>query len=904
MHRIHRLNKIWAILVVRLCISLLCLCSFAQAQVDTVSNYTNLIVYSNSADSVYVDHPRYYGLFVKGSCTSSDWGTKILSTSDCWERVHSNFLPRFWDLSGQTPSNIVRPVRLEVDAVNAAAYAAWSAGGDTIEIDSMIPIDRPVLAMSQNIYFGTTDSAGFRRVTPPKTILTDTAHVGDGLLHVQDNTGFLTFQKINISHGQGYDSIAGFTSYTASVSTVFGGDSIIFLSGLSVQKMMVPGDTVSLFFPMVQNIGLGTDSLHFVNLVFDGNRSHYNLNYDWRTNPTMTLSTSLGSSIEHCRFYGIPNENMIVCGADVIDCSGIGFNGSAVHFSCNNNGTPTDILYNQFTALNAIGDAVMEHSEAGFTFSAKVRNFRISYNTLNYLNEDGIGKFSNDDSSNVITDNLLETNAQNVSFLPFYQYGSTNTIYNNKNPNNADLSTDSCVILQPQLTSVLPCLGGSSISQPLQLGDTITLTLDSLFVRNSNENYVKQIVPIFSDSLFGLADATVNTSLLSPFHHWAFKDSAGFAGLEFDNGHREGVLAPGNWGYEPCGIPGGCTHVSFSFVLQNLPTYTSAVSCPLRGVQVVYDGESGTWESGIVCNNEPALLDSTLLGKPFIQGTDTCHTPTGLNSVHLTNSVVQLKWDTIPGATAYRVWYKPIGANSWTKVVKGGNQGRRVLMDLDENTQYRWMIQVRCGSSWGLLSSRKWFSTDVLICDEVLTSSLLASPVLLHQARFNWTAQPGAFKYEIRWRPIGGSNWTSVEKHANKEKHLVSGLTTGTNYEWQLRTICKDGNTLFHTNWSAPQPFTTLTSREGVFTTDLPSSPNWEIYPNPASSTLTFASNTTLISQLQILDVFGHVVVQQQLSQEETEQLLVLDISRLAPGVYYVVVQTKIGQQQKMLIVQ
>lgn len=884
---------------------LLGLLSPAKAQVDTAGTYFNLILYGGSADSVYVNHVRYHGLFVKGNCNSTNYGTTFLAGSNCWQRVHTNFLPRYWALTGQTPSNLVGPVWKEVDAINAAAYAAWSHGGDTIEIDSMVSIDRSVLALNKNTYWGTTDTSGFVRVDPPKTILTDTAHLGDGKIHVEDNLGFRTFQKINIAQGQGYDSIAGHASYTASVSQSLGGDSTIFLSGLSIQRKMLPGDSVSLFFPMVKDVSLGTDSMHFINLIFDGNRSQYTLNYDWRTNATIRLPTSIGSSIENCRFYNIPNENIFVCGIDVKNCSGAGFNGSAVHFSCNSSGSPTAILYNQFDRLNEVGDAVMQHSEAGFTFSAKVRDFHMSYNTITNMHEDGVGVFANDDSSNVITDNLLETNAQNVSFLPFYQHAATNVIYNNKNPNNADLSVDSCIVLQPQLTTVKPCMGNSSMNQPLQLGDTISIAFDSLLVRNSNESYVKQIVPLFSDSLFQLTGASVNTPLLAPDHNWNFKDTNSFAGLEFDNGHRDGVLSSGNWGYEPCGTVGGCTSVSFSFVVKSLPQHTMVVGCPLKGVKVIYDGELGTWDSSVVCNNQPVWFDSVKLGQPVVQGSDTCAIIKPRASIQLTNTIVQLHWDTVTDVSAYRIWYKPIGSNSWDTAVASGSQEAIVLSGLATNTQYRWMIQAKCNGAWGSLSKKKWFSTSTSLCQAVPNSDLVANPVKQYQARLNWTTQLGVKKYQIRWRLVGSSSWSTVEKNANKIKHVITGLSPATNYEWQLRTRCRVKGTITYSEWSSLQGFKTLTLKISDTPEDLlPPKSGWKLYPNPAETSVTVESVSLHLTEVRLMDILGHLLLQQHIPGIGSNQTTVLSLAGIPAGMYYVVVQTDEGSQQRLLVVE
>ena len=114
----------------------------ARAQVDTVQTYWDLLGYSGSADTVFVDHDRYHGLFVTGTCTTTNYGTTFYSGGTCWQRIHTNYLPRYWAIGGSSPVANSDVVKEEVDAINAAAWSAMLMGGDTIEIDSMVPIDR------------------------------------------------------------------------------------------------------------------------------------------------------------------------------------------------------------------------------------------------------------------------------------------------------------------------------------------------------------------------------------------------------------------------------------------------------------------------------------------------------------------------------------------------------------------------------------------------------------------------------------------------------------------------------------------------------------------------------------------------------------------------------------------
>ncbi len=594
----------------------------AQSNIDTVADYAALKFHANLADTVFVDHPRYYGLFYRDtSLQTENFGTTIQTISGFRRRIHRNYSPRFWAIGGRATDPLIRNVDREVDAINSAAIAAYEAGGDTVLIDSIYPIDRSVYLLDGNTYLGTSDSAGFRRIAPPRTVLRDTAQVGDRQILVENNDGFRTYQEINIAAGFAFDSLAGFVSYRASVAPNLGGDSIIWLSGRPIQRMMYPGDTVSLFFAMMDIRFQDIDSIHLENLVFDGNQAKYQLSADWRVNTTIKLPTTALAVIDNCRFYRIPNENMILCGAQVRNCSGRDLNGSATHISCQNNEQFTTLQYNDYLFTNVLGNALMQHSEAAITFSANVHGLHVSYNTFRQVNEYGLGIFKPDDANNLVTDNLFDTD-QEITLLQFaYPYAETNTIYNNKQPSRSKTSIDSCWRQPPILRSARACADLSSYTNPLRLGDTIELVFDSIYLRNTNENFVKYIRPLYDTTYFRIVDMEMSTFPLATAHQFSYQaDNVSGTGLVFDNGHRRGTLGLGNWGYEGCGQQGGCTNLRIRFAVHTLPDSLQAVSCPLRALQLHFDGELGTWHTVPSCDNAPMYFEGSALGSPILAG--------------------------------------------------------------------------------------------------------------------------------------------------------------------------------------------------------------------------------------------------------------------------------------------
>jgi hypothetical protein len=83
---------------------------------------------------------------------------------------------------------------------------------------------------------------------------------------------------------------------------------------------------------------------------------------------------------------------------------------------------------------------------------------------------------------------------------------------------------------------------------------------------------------------------------------------------------------------------------------------------------------------------------------------------------------------------------------------------------------------------------------------------------------------------------------------------------------------------------------------ENLVTIEEPATSNFEVYPNPANDFITVNGITQ--SQVTILDITGKTVSSVNAMQQR------IDISLLAPGVYFVEATTARGIQQKKFIKQ
>ena len=78
-------------------------------------------------------------------------------------------------------------------------------------------------------------------------------------------------------------------------------------------------------------------------------------------------------------------------------------------------------------------------------------------------------------------------------------------------------------------------------------------------------------------------------------------------------------------------------------------------------------------------------------------------------------------------------------------------------------------------------------------CD--VPTDVSVSDITDTDATFNWTGGvAGADRYQMRWRPVGGSDWYARNTFDESGTRYIQAFEPGTEYEWIIRTRCGAGN--------------------------------------------------------------------------------------------------------------
>ena len=202
-------------------------------------------------------------------------------------------------------------------------------------------------------------------------------------------------------------------------------------------------------------------------------------------------------------------------------------------------------------------------------------------------------------------------------------------------------------------------------------------------------------------------------------------------------------------------------------------------------------------------------------------GTTVCVTPSGLSVSGITTSGASISW-TDQSAESYEVRYKVNGTTIWTteSVVTNGIS----LANLEPGSIYVYTLKAVCNATSGLASpfttTAQFTTTGAPSC--VVPVGLGAS-VTTNSAALGWTASTGAVGYDVRYRVQGTTVWTYVQGFTNTKE--LTGLSTGTAYQYQVRSICTIDGT-FVSLYSSTYVFSTSGAVACVAPTALQATPS------------------------------------------------------------------------------
>ena len=178
----------------------------------------------------------------------------------------------------------------------------------------------------------------------------------------------------------------------------------------------------------------------------------------------------------------------------------------------------------------------------------------------------------------------------------------------------------------------------------------------------------------------------------------------------------------------------------------------------------------------------------------------TCDVPVNLASNSVTYNSATLTWDAVASAVSYDVQWRASGATTWN--TNNTTTANLNLTGLTEQTTYEYQVRTNCSFGSSAYSAPATFTTTAApVCD--VPTGLNTTNITYNSATLNWTGSANGQSYDVRYRAVGTTTWTTSNTTATTLN--VSGLSAATDYEFQVSTVCSFGNSAY----SASSTFTT-----------------------------------------------------------------------------------------------
>ncbi len=239
------------------------------------------------------------------------------------------------------------------------------------------------------------------------------------------------------------------------------------------------------------------------------------------------------------------------------------------------------------------------------------------------------------------------------------------------------------------------------------------------------------------------------------------------------------------------------------------------------------------WQVQTICSNAAGTATLSPWSPSAYFSTTACNSPcpapSGLTATNLTANSATLSWTAVTGAPNYTVRRRAVGTTTWSYL---NTTSTSVLVgNLACGVTYEWQVRANCttGSNTNVnpYSASSTFTTTACPITCPAPAQLFTTNIINTGAQLNW-ATTNVPQYRVRYRVnITGSVWTYVL--TSNTNIVVTGLTSATQYVWQVQSVCSNTSSTANVPWSVQSYFSTLSTNTGC----------------PAPSAITFAPSTS-----------------------------------------------------------
>jgi len=181
-------------------------------------------------------------------------------------------------------------------------------------------------------------------------------------------------------------------------------------------------------------------------------------------------------------------------------------------------------------------------------------------------------------------------------------------------------------------------------------------------------------------------------------------------------------------------------------------------------------------------------------------------------------------------------------------------------------------------------------------CGKPTRTSLLA--ITPTAAAVSWAPVSCAEEYTLQYIQSGKTTYNTIT--LSDTSYIITKLLPSTTYQWKVRTVCID-SPMKAGAYTALSSFTTPEKLTAAFLDKTET--GVILYPNPAHTAMTVSFNAeNSYTSLQVLSATGQSMMQKQVATYAGKNTSQIDVSKLASGIYMLLIKTKSGIQTKQFV--
>ena len=228
-----------------------------------------------------------------------------------------------------------------------------------------------------------------------------------------------------------------------------------------------------------------------------------------------------------------------------------------------------------------------------------------------------------------------------------------------------------------------------------------------------------------------------------------------------------------------------------------LSAATTSTSIALNGLAA---GTSYDWQVRTNCGSGTSSAYVQLQFNTTSVVTPTCVTfpPTGLSTTNIAATTATISWNASTAAVNYNLYIKTTAALGWTLLLANTTSLSANITNLSPSTSYQWQVQGNCVQGSSAFSVTSFTTTAVAAnCTSFPPTGLSTTSISTSGAVLNWSAVATASSYAVQYKLQSSTSWITLTANTTSTTATLSTLTPSTAYNWQVRSNCSAGSSVF-----------------------------------------------------------------------------------------------------------